>query len=501
MGGRLPVNHGFRNESAGAGTDLRMPKSGKVRRNVKGAQARDLIAQMAPARSAKKFSHRDTEPRSFSDASVPLCRCVKSFWRAFRAPVVAGLFAMLAVAPAVAQPQAASPDAQAVAKFQAFVHDFRDTAIKSGIAGETYDRSMAGISLNPRIQQLNLQQPEFVRPVWDYLDSAVSPERIARGQERMATWATPLANVEQRFGVPKEILAAIWGIESDYGIAMGSFNMFEALANLAYDGPRADFGRRELIDAMKIEEQQHYQPQQMISSWAGAFGQTQFVPSAFLQYAVDGDSDNQIDLWHSPADALASAADLLLKSGWQRGGAWGFEVNVPVSFPFEDADIDKAKSLDDWRALGVTAASGANLPAGAVQASIIVPAGWRGPAFLIFDNFRVVLKYNNAVSYALAVCLLADRMKGGPPVMHPWPREEVALNHDEIVAFQYNLKKLGFDPGDADGLFGRKARAALRAYQKSRTLTPDGFATQDLLVRMEREIATKATGPNAVNAP
>lgn len=405
--------------------------------------------------------------------------------------LLAVAFAILA-SPAGAQPNAAAPvDPVALAKFQAFVRDFRSTALAGGIAAATYDRSMATVALNPRVQQLNLQQPEFIKPVWSYLDSAVSPDRIAKGQQMLAIYATPLANIEQRYGVPKEILAAIWGMESNYGTAMGGFNMFEALATLGFDGPRADFGRRQLLDALKMEEQEHFDPQQMTSSWAGAFGETQFIPSAFMQYAVDGDGDGRRDLWHSAPDALASAANLLASSGWQRGAIWGYEVSLPAGFPYEDADIDKTKSLNDWRALGVTAATGAPLAASNAPASIITPGGARGAAFMIYDNFRVVLKYNNAVSYALGVCLLADRFRGGAPVAHAWPRDEVPMTRDELLAFQANLKRLGFEPGDADGIFGRRARAALRAYQKARGLVPDGFPTQDLLVRMERELVAK----------
>jgi membrane-bound lytic murein transglycosylase B len=407
--------------------------------------------------------------------------------------LLAGALALASAGAALAAPPLPPPDPQAVTKFASFIHDFRDTVLKAGISAETYDRSMSGISLNPRVQQLNQQQSEFIKPVWEYLDSAVSADRIAKGQQMLVTYATPLANIEQRFGVPKEILTAIWGIESNYGTAMGGFNMFEALSTLAYDGPRAEFARRELINALKMEEREHYDPTQMTSSWAGAFGQTQFVPSAFLQYGIDGDGDGHVDLWHSPPDALASAANLVQSAGWEKGAVWGYEVTLPSGFPYEDANIDTTKSLNEWRKLGVTAVNGAPLPKSESQAAIVIPAGARGPAFIVNDNFRVVLRYNNAVSYALAVCTLADRLKGGTPIFHSWPRDEVALTRDELVAFQYNLKKLGFEPGDADGVFGRKARAALRAYQKQRGLAADGFATQDLLVRMEREIVNKGS--------
>ena len=381
--------------------------------------------------------------------------------------------------------QPADPDAQ----FRSFVAAFRATAIQAGIDPQIYDASTVGIARNPRVEQLNLQQPEFVKPVWQYLDGAVSLARITRGQAMLAAYAPALADIERRFGVQKEILVAIWGIESDYGQTMGSFNMFEALATLGYQGPRSDFGRRELLNALRMEQQEHYSPAAMTSSWAGAFGQTQFIPSAFLKYAVDGDADGRRDLWHSPPDALASAANLLLQSGWERNAAWGYEVVLPANFPYEYAEIDRPTSINYWRNLGVRAAAGWQLPQSDASASIFLPAGARGPAFMVFDNFRAVLKYNNAGSYALAVCTLADRLKGLPPVMASWPRDETPLSRPEQLALQTDLQRLGFDPGALDGILGRQGRTALRAWQKSHGLIPDGFATEIVLQQIERDLS------------
>jgi membrane-bound lytic murein transglycosylase B len=375
------------------------------------------------------------------------------------------------------------------AKFSAFIGQFRETAAKAGIDPQIYDTSVKGIARNPRVEELNLEQPEFTKPIWAYLDSAVSMERILKGQELLAANSAILANVEQRFGVQKEILVAIWGIESDYGAEMGSFDLFEALATLAYDGPRAGFGRRELIDALRIEQQERFAPAQMISSWAGAFGQTQFVPSAFLRYAVDGDGDGRRDMWHSPADALASAANLLAQSGWEREAPWGYEVTLPANFPYELADPDKLSTISAWRNLGVRAAGGWELPVSEARAALYLPAGARGPAFIVFDNFRTMLKYNNAASYALAVCTLGDRLKGHAQILAAWPRDAVPLSRDERMALQNDLKRLGFDPGAPDGIIGRQARTALRAYQKARGLVPDAFATDALLARIEGELA------------
>jgi membrane-bound lytic murein transglycosylase B len=307
----------------------------------------------------------------------------------------------------------------------------------------------------------------------------------------MQSYSTALANMEARYGVPKEIVVAIWGMESDYGSAMGNFNIFDALATLAYAGPRAAYARKELLNALKIEQQENLVPSQMTSSWAGAFGHTQFVPSAFLQYAVDGDGDGKRDMWHSAPDALASTANLLAGSGWTRGGRCEQEVTLPSGFAYELADGDTQKSIDDWRKLGVTRPSGAELSPSATQAAILLPAGAHGPAFLVYDNFKIVLLYNNSISYALGVCYLAHRLSGDGPIMAAWPRAEQPLSRNDRLAMQMDLKTLGFDPGEIDGLFGHHARASLRLYEKARGLPADGFPTQSLLQRMTQDMAAK----------
>ncbi len=414
------------------------------------------------------------------------------------AVTLAVLAAIAGAAPAVAQDaphgtQTAIGDTAntADAKFAAFVRDFRQTALDAGIRADIYDNSMAGITRNARVEELNLQQPEFVKPIWSYLDGAVSDDRIAQGQQMLAKYPAMLARIESKYGVAKEILVAIWGIETNYGKDMGSFNMFEALATLAYDGPRQDFGRHELLAALKMEQQEGLSPSQMTSSWAGAFGNTQFVPSSFLDHAVDGDGDGRRDLWHSPADALASTASLLADGGWTRGAPCTVEVTLPPNFAYEMADPDQLHTAAEWKRLGVTRPNGADLPADAGSGAILLPGGWRGPAFLVFDNFRAVLKYNNAVSYALAVCLLARRMRGGAPVMASWPRDEQPLNSDQRLLFQTDLKALGYDPGTLDGVLGHKARAALRVYQKDRGLPADGFPTLEMLGRLNADVKAK----------
>jgi membrane-bound lytic murein transglycosylase B len=383
----------------------------------------------------------------------------------------------------------ASPDA----KFDAFIRDFRAEAIAAGIRPQTYDASMSGIHRNPRVEELNRKQPEFITPVWQYLDTTVSPARVANGQAMLSRYGSTLAAVEARYRVPKEILAAVWGLESGYGGEMGSFNMFEALATLAYDGPRQAFARRELIAAMRMEEQQRLNPRAMTSSWAGAFGQTQFVPSSFLAHAVDGDGDGRIDLWHSPVDALASAAVLLQGVGWQWGQPCYQEVRLPNGFPYEQADAENSQSIATWSSLGVRGVRGEEMPAGSGSAAIYLPAGWRGPAFLVFSNFKAVLTYNNADSYALAVCNLADRLRGGEQILARWPTDLRPLGPGERMALQTDLKALGYDPGDVDGVLGRKVRAALRRYQKDHHLPADGFPTQEILGVLSADLRAHAS--------
>lgn len=382
------------------------------------------------------------------------------------------------------------PSAQDL-KFQAFIRDERAVALAAGIKPAIYDAATANIHRNQRVEDLNLNQPEFSRPVWLYLDSAVSDKRVSDGQLGLAANLQTLSSIEAKYGVPREVVVSIWGNESDFGHGHEPFNMFEALATLAYDGPRAEYAKPEFLAALKIMQQQKFDPTIMTASWAGAFGQTQFTPTTFLAHAVDGDHDGVIDMWHSTADALASAANVLADAGWQRGNVWGYEVRLPAGFAYDQADVDTVKPVAEWRKLGVTKVSGAALPSSLENAAIFLPAGARGPAFLVFDNFKVVLKYNNATSYALAVSLLADRLKGRGPVQAPWPRDEQPLTRDERIAFQTYLAKLGYDIGNIDGVLGRKARAALRNWQKAHAIAADGFPTEDLLTRVAVDAQAK----------
>src|SRR5262245_3622 len=288
-------------------------------------------------------------------------------------------------------------------RFRDFLQSFRAEAIAAGIPGDLYDRAMSGLTLNPRVEQLNLSQPEFVRPGWEHLDSAGTDFRANRGRDLMGVNADMLRRLQETYGVPIEVLTAIWGMETGYGQNLGSFNLFEALATLAYEGPRAAYGRRQLIAALRIAQTEGRDPSTMTGSWAGAFGYTQFVPTTFLERAVDGDGDGKRDLWNSPADALASTANYLKRSGWRTGETWGEQVFLPADFAYESADPEIRKPDSEWAAMGVRKLNGQPIVETAEPSAIFLPAGARGPAFPVHENFYAILKYNLATSYALAV--------------------------------------------------------------------------------------------------
>jgi membrane-bound lytic murein transglycosylase B len=378
------------------------------------------------------------------------------------------------------------------AAFQGFVRDFETTAVAAGITPDTYNRAMAGIVPVATIQQVIDNQPEFAKQVWSYLDAAVSARRVADAKVMLARYADTLSGIESKTGVPKEILVAIWGMETDYGSSVGDYNLFATLTTQAWQGPRQQYAQRELLAALKLLQQENYPLSEMTASWAGAFGQTQFMPSTFFKYATDGDGDGKIDLWNSAPDALASTAAMFVAEGWQTGKVWGYEVKLPSNFDYSLADLDERRPLSDWAAMGIETADGVALPADSDPASLYLPAGARGPAFMLFDNFRVIMQYNNAASYALATGMLADRMAGGKPFVASWPRSERALSRTERSQFQTDLKTLGYDPGDTDGVLGRKTRTALKQYQKSKNLPADGFPTADLLASLDSDVQLAA---------
>ena len=371
------------------------------------------------------------------------------------------------------------------ANFNAWLSQFRREARTEGISEATLSRALDGVRYRPRVIELDRSQPEFVRPIWQYLDSAVSAQRVTQGREKLAEHRETARRMESRYGVPAEVIVAIWGIESNYGGNFGNFSTLEALATLAYDGRRSDFARGELLAALRIIDAGDIAPDRMIGSWAGAMGHTQFIPSSFEAYAVDGDGDGRRDIWGSIPDVMASTANYLDRAGWQPGQPWGVEVELEEGFDYAQAELSNRRSTREWSAQGVRPIGDATLPE-FEAASVLVPAGARGPAFLVGPNYRAILRYNNATSYALAVGTLADEIAGRDGVLAGWPRGEQPLSRDQVREMQRALNERGFEVGAPDGIMGPNTRRGLRAYQQSTGAVPDGFPTRRLLERLTR---------------
>ncbi len=370
-------------------------------------------------------------------------------------------------------------------QFAAWIAHFQDSARAAGIDAATLKLAFDDVRYLPQVIERDRSQAEFTRTVWDYLDSAVSPDRIARGQDRLRELRPQADAAAAGYGVSPSILVAIWGMESNYGGNTGSISAIDALATLGFDGRRDAWARGQLLSALRILQSGDIRRDRMLGSWAGAMGQTQFLPSNFLAYAVDADSDGRRDIWDSMADVLASTAHFLARSGWRAGQPWGLEVHLPPGFDLGRADPEVRFSGAQWAASGVRTTDGMPLP-DLPDAAIFLPAGARGPAFLVGPNFRAILRYNNATSYALAVGLLAQQLAGGPGVQASWPRALAALSRDELLTLQAALNRRGFDSGTPDGLMGPATRAGLRAYQRSIGAPADGYPTAQLLQQLQQ---------------
>ena len=377
-------------------------------------------------------------------------------------------------------PSRAAPSPQP-ASFTAWRAAFRQRALAKGIAPATFDAAFAGVGVNADVVRLDGRQAEFTKPIWDYLDSAASPDRIATGQARARALAPALAAIQTRYGVDGPAVLAIWGMESNFGKNRGTIPVIESLATLAYEGRRRAFAEEQLLAALEILQSGDTTPAAMRGSWAGAMGHTQFIPTSYLAYAQDFTGDGHRDVWGpDPTDSLASAANYLARSGWQLGRPWGLEVHLPRDFDYTTADAGNRQSVATWRARGVTLMDGRPLPDHG-RAAIIAPAGARGPTFAVFQNFYVIKRYNNATSYAIGVGHLADRINGAPPFTARWPRDERELSRTEKVELQRRLNAQGYPTGATDGVIGPDTARAIRRYQSARGYTPDGYASDGLL--------------------
>lgn len=378
---------------------------------------------------------------------------------------------------------APASSAFADAGFRQWVANFRATAVQNGVSGKVYDAAFRGITdIDPVVLEKARYQPEFTAPAWDYFDNRVHDESIATGREMARKWKPWLDRIEQRFGVDRHVLLAIWSMESNYGKILERQdvmrNVVRSLATLGYaDQKRAKFARTQLIAALKILQTGDIDESHLTGSWAGAMGHTQFIPTSYQAYAVDMDGNGRRDIWSSVPDALATAANLLRKNGWQSGRTWGYEVALPAGRKFPAGSL----SIDKWQALGVTRASGKPFRNGSEQAVLKLPGGREGPAFLVIKNFSVIKRYNNADKYAFAVGLLADQIAGYGELVRDWDRPFTKLSFEERQELQQRLSEYGYYSGKFDGKIGEGSKAAIMAFQARAGLTQDGHPSMEVL--------------------
>ena len=386
------------------------------------------------------------------------------------------LAALLAAAPAFASP---------AENFRQCLADIQQRARDAGLSERSVSKVLPRLKQQSRVLELDQQQPEFVQTLAAYLKQRVTQKRVMRGRALYAEYRPFLDRLTHRYGVPGRYLVAFWGLETNYGSYLGKMPTLDSLATLACDPRRSTYFTEELVQALLVMERESLESTAMTGSWAGAMGHTQFMPSSYLRYAVDGDGDGRADLWRSERDALASAANFLHQLGWQLGQRWGREVQLPDDFPYRLALQNEPRTVAEWGKLeGVRRANGATLPLSNIPATVLLPTGRKGPAFLIYSNFRVVMQWNQSESYALAVGLLADRIAGAGRLYRPPPEHE-PMNRAEVTRLQTLLVRAGHDVGSIDGLFGPATRLALSEFQYANGMVADGFPDSASLSRLE----------------
>lgn len=371
-------------------------------------------------------------------------------------------------------------------EFRAFLDGMWPTAKKAGVSRTTFLVAIGGITPDPSIMKSQSSQPEFVSPVWKYIDRAVSDERLERGKEALEKHSDLLDKIVKKYGVEKQILLGIWGLESTFGKNKGSKDIIRSVATMAYKGKRKTYGRKQFIAALQILEHGDIHIHHFRGSWAGAMGHTQFIPTTYNHYAVDFTRDGARDVWNSVGDALASTANYLKKSGWQTGKTWGYEVVLPNNYNYAQSGLGNKKTLAAWQRLGIKRVGGRGFPRPADKAELLLPAGANGPAFLVLKNFRVILRYNVSVSYALAVGHLGDRLLGYKPFVRPWPKQDRLLKYVEQKEIQRRLAEKGYNVGKIDGKMGGRTKKALRRYQNRIGFPADGHPTYAILEQLRR---------------
>ena len=375
--------------------------------------------------------------------------------------------------------------AQTQAEFEIWLNEFKGQALQKGISQGTLDQAFTDLTLNEKVLELDRRQPEFTRTFWQYFNNAVSDQRVKKGQEMYKKHRPLLDQVTKETGLPGRFIVAFWGLETNYGSYTGNMPIIESLSTLAFDPRRSAFFSNELISALTILDQGHVQLAQMKGSWAGAMGQCQFMPSNYIRYAVDGDNDGKKDLWGSLPDVFHSSGHFLNELGWEKEENWGREVTLPENFDYALADGSTEKSLMEWHKLGLKLGDGRALPKVEMDAKLILPSDYRGPAFLVFDNFRVIKRWNNSNNYALAVGHLADRIIGRDALSKTQPSDDEAMSKEDMQLIQERLNSLGYEAGEPDGVSGSRTRSALRAFQVAHNLPADGHPNHSMLKKLQ----------------
>lgn len=393
---------------------------------------------------------------------------------------------------AVGQTGVPAADAAASADFNTWLAGLKAEARSRGISDSTIEQAFAEVSVPlDRVLELDRSQPEFTQTFSGYMKNRMSEQRVERGRRMLAEHAALFARLQAEYGVQPQYLVSFWALESNFGDFTGGFSVVNALATLAWDPRRADMFRTELLAALRIIDDGHIAADRMTGSWAGAMGQCQFMPSTFAAYAKDGDGDGRIDIWGSVPDVMTSAANYLSRAGWKEGERWGREVLLPAGFDFTLSGTGVRKSVTEWDALGLRRVDGAPLGAAPMEASVILPAGVNGPAFLAYDNFRTTMVWNRSTFYAISVGHLADRFMGEPAIRYMPTTEEVALARNDVMEMQELLNRLGHDVGKPDGILGSRTREGVRLFQLANALPADGYASHDMLLALRNRAATR----------
>ncbi|SKA24248.1 membrane-bound lytic murein transglycosylase B [Enhydrobacter aerosaccus] len=381
-----------------------------------------------------------------------------------------------------------SAPAFAQSEFRDCLQAIKTEAVRQGVPAAVADQAFQNLTPDQKVLDLDSRQPEFTLTYGRYIGNAVTPDRVAKGQQKLAQYRSLLDSLQREYGVPPQYLIAFWGMETNYGTFLGDFSVVRSVATLACMTKRIAFFTNETVQALRILATNGMTSSQLRGSWAGAMGNMQFMPSTFMKYAVDRDGNGRIDLWNSMPDAFASAANFLRGIGFRPGLPSSDEVFLPQNFPLEQADMSVEKPVKAWAAMGVRRAGGAALPASDDPSSIILPAGWRGPAFILYPNFKAVMNWNRSTLYALAVGILARQIAGGPGVMQAPPDDDQPLSRETVIEMQTRLARLGFYSDEPDGLLGPKTRSAVRMFQKQVGLPADGHPTPELVQRLMQAV-------------